>query len=81
MNATATNRKGSSCVNGTRPGEAVMFGFTVNPVCGMVSPVVAFAVGPMRDPTKKMMMAMKKISPMREAFLILVCGKPISPKE
>jgi len=43
-----------------------MFGFTVNPVCGIVIPVVRFATGPIRDPMKKIMMAIRKISPISE---------------
>jgi len=53
-----------------------MFGLTAGPpACEIVIPVVALAVGPIRDPMKKMITAMKKISPMREVpFLIRVIG-------
>ena len=43
-----------------------MFGFTVNPLCEIVIPVVRFATGPIRDPTKKMMIEMISISERRE---------------
>lgn len=65
---------GISWVNGTSATDAVTFAFGVNPVCAMVIPVVAFAMGPISEAAKMKMIAIPKRSPIK-LFLMLDIGK------